>query len=139
MKILIIDDEKTFAENLRVFVEKVFSEMHTVLEITVTDDSKFVLYNSKQYDVILLDIEMPDCSGIKLASKLNEKNSNDDKPHIIFVTNRDELVFDALKQQPFSFVRKSHLDDLELCLHRLIKLSKKKSTILLNQVVIMSV
>ena len=48
-----------------------------------------------------------------------------EKPYIIFVTNRDGLVFDALKQQPYSFVRKSHLDDLKPCFDRLITLCER--------------
>ena len=122
MKLAIIDDEKAFAERLRSYVLKIFAEKHTAVEITVTENSEFILYNGKQFDVILLDIEMPSCSGIHLASKLNEKKNIDEKPYIIFVTNRDGLVFDALKQQPFSFVRKSHLDDLKPCFDRLIML-----------------
>ena len=122
MKLAIIDDEKAFAERLRSYVLTLFAEKHTAVDITVTDNSEFILYNGKQFDVILLDIEMPGCSGIDLASKLNEKKCIDEKPFIIFVTNRDGLVFDALKQQPFSFVRKSHLDDLKPCFDRLITL-----------------
>ena len=122
MKLAIIDDKKAFAERLRSYVLTLFAEKHTAVDITVTDNSEFILYNGKQFDVNLLDIEMPSCSGIDLASKLNEKKCIDEKPFIIFVTNRDGLVFDALKQQPFSFVRKSHLDDLKPCFDRLIML-----------------
>lgn len=122
MKIAIIDDEKAFAERLRATVLKIFSEQHTAADVTVTDDPENILYTGKQFDVILLDIEMPGCSGIDLASKINEQKGGSGKPYIIFVTNRDGLVFDALKQQPFSFVRKSHLDDLEPCFDRLITL-----------------
>lgn len=122
MKLAIIDDEKAFAERLRSYVLTLFAEKHTAVEITVTDNSEFMLFNGKRFDVILLDIEMSGCSGIDLASKLNEKKNIDEKPFIIFVTNRDGLVFDALKQQPFSFVRKSHLEDLEPCFDRLITL-----------------
>ena len=121
MKLAIIDDEKAFAERLRSYVLTLFAEKHTAVDITVTDNSEFILYNGKRFDVILLDIEMPGCSGIDLASKLNEKKCIDEKPFIIFVTNRDGLVFDALKQQPYSFVRKSHLEDLEPCFDRLNK------------------
>lgn len=126
MKIAIIDDEKAFAERLRARVIKLFAEKHTVADITVTDDLDFILHNAKQFDVILLDIEMPKYSGIDLASKINEQKGSSGKPYIIFVTNRDGLVFDALKQQPFSFVRKSHLEDLEPCFDRLITLCESK-------------
>ena len=122
MKIAIIDDEKAFAERLRATVLKIFAEQHTAADVTVTDDPENILYTGKQFDVILLDIEMPGCSGIDLASKINEQKGGSGKPYIIFVTNRDGLVFDALKQQPFSFVRKSHLEDLEPCFDRLITL-----------------
>ena len=122
MKIAIIDDEKAFAERLRATVLKIFSEQHTAADVTVADDPENILYTGKQFDVILLDIEMPGCSGIDLASKIHEQKGGSGKPYIIFVTNRDGLVFDALKQQPFSFVRKSHLDDLKPCFDRLITL-----------------
>ena len=126
MKIAIIDDEKAFAERLRATVFKIFSEQHTAADVTVTDDPENILYTGKQFDVILLDIEMPGCSGIDLASKINEQKGGSGKPYIIFVTNRDGLVFDALKQQPFSFVRKSHLEDLEPCFDRLITLCESE-------------
>ena len=71
MKLAIIDDKKAFAERLRSYVLTLFAEKHTAVDITVTDNSEFILYNGKQFDVILLDIEMPSCSGIDLASKLN--------------------------------------------------------------------
>lgn len=126
MKIAIIDDEKAFAERLRSYVLTLFAEKHTAADVTVTDDPENILYTGKQFDVILLDIEMPGCSGIDLASKINEQKGGSDKPYIIFVTNRDGLVFDALKQQPFSFVRKSHLEDLEPCFDRLITLCESE-------------
>ena len=62
MKIAIIDDEKAFAERLRATVLKIFSEQHTAADVTVTDDPENILYTGKQFDVILLDIEMPGCS-----------------------------------------------------------------------------
>lgn len=126
MKLAIIDDEKAFAERLRSYVLTLFAEKHTAVDVTVTDDPENILYTGKQFDVILLDIEMPGCSGIDLASKINEQKGGSGKPYIIFVTNRDGLVFDALKQQPFSFVRKSHLEDLEPCFDRLITLCKSE-------------
>lgn len=125
MIIAIIDDEIDFAEMLRSYVLKLFSDKHSCAEVIVTDDSGFLLHNGNKFDVILLDIEIPGCSGLDLASKLNEKKSSGEKPYIIFVTNRDGLVFDALKQQPYSFVRKSHLDDLKPCFDRLITLCER--------------
>ena len=115
MKILIVDDEPVFAGELRQYVNKICLDNRVTAEIQITDDSEFLLMNDKDFDFVLLDIEMPKYSGLNLASKLNGQKDGSDKPYIIFVTNRDGLVFDALKQLPFSFVRKSHLEDLEPC------------------------
>ena len=122
MKILIVDDEPVFAGELRQYVNKICLDNRVTAEIQITDDSEFLLMNGKDFDFVLLDIEMPKYSGIDLASKINEQKGGSGKPYIIFVTNRDGLVFDALKQLPFSFVRKSHLEDLEPCFDRLITL-----------------
>lgn len=122
MKILIVDDERVFAEKLHRFVIKLFEENNASAEVTVTGDSNYLLKNAKSFDVVLLDIEMPDCSGIELAAHLNKQKKETEKPYVIFVTNRDGLVFDALRQQPFSFVRKSNLDDLVPCFNRLTAL-----------------
>ena len=43
MKLAIIDDEKAFAERLRAHVIKLFAEKHTVVDITVTDKSLFIV------------------------------------------------------------------------------------------------
>ena len=122
MKILIVDDEPVFAGELRQYVNKICLDNRVTAEIQETEDPEFLLMDGKNFDVVLLDIEMPKYSGLDLASKINEQKDGSGKPYIIFVTNRDGLVFDALKQQPFSFVRKSHLEDLEPCFDRLITL-----------------
>jgi len=50
MKLAIIDDKKAFAERLRSYVLTLFAEKHTAVDITVTDNSEFILYNGKQFD-----------------------------------------------------------------------------------------
>lgn len=124
MKILIMDDERAFSEELRDFVIKICEENHAEVEIELADNVEQLLKNALGFDVILLDIEMPEYSGLELAAKLNAEERSD-KPYIVFVTNRDGLVFEALREQPYSFVRKSHLEELEPCLKRLIKLCER--------------
>ena len=71
---------------------------------------------------------MPAVSGIEITQKINSLKGMSTKPFIIFVTNRDGLVFEALRTQPYSFVRKSHLGDLTPCLESIYsKLSREDS------------
>lgn len=58
----------------------------------------------EKYSLLFLDIDMPDHNGITLAEKIREKYQDVD---IIFVSNREDKVFDSLRVHPFGFVRKS--------------------------------
>ena len=123
MRLLIIDDEAVFQQKIKERLTAFFAAENVAAEIDVCGDPAAVkekgLYRS--CDVLLLDIEMPALSGLDLAAAINKQRGGSEKPYIIFVTNRDELVFDALKLQPFSFVRKGHLEDAEPCLRRILE------------------
>ena len=118
MNVLLVDDEKAFLVTLKNSILKICSEKDIDINITTTTDPYSVLENEhyKHYDAILLDIDMSNISGIDITKKINSLKGTSSKPYIIFVTNRDGLVFDALRTQPYSFVRKSHLRDLKPCL-----------------------
>lgn len=130
MNVLLVDDEKAFLVTLKKSILKICSEKDIDINITTTTDPYSVLENEhyKHYDAILLDIDMPNISGIDITEKINSLKGISSKPYIIFVTNRDGLVFDALRTQPYSFVRKSHLVDLTPCLESIYsKLSREDS------------
>lgn len=59
-------------------------------------------------DIVLLDIDMPSISGMDIANRLIKE-----KPfiNIIFLTNREELVFQTLKYRPLRFIRKNHMKE----------------------------
>ena len=56
------------------------------------------------YDLVFLDIEMPGTDGIALGREIKENNRGTE---IIYVSNREDLVFDTFRVRPFGFVRKS--------------------------------
>lgn len=102
MKIAVCDDETKILEDIKSIIlnlyprddVKLFSSGEEFLE---SDDSP---------DVLLLDIDMPGMSGMDVASKLAEKETD---ALIVFVTAHDELVYDSFKYHPFAFVRKTYL------------------------------
>lgn len=64
-----------------------------------------------QFDLLLLDIDMPGMDGITFGKKLRSEKSRID---IIFVSNREDKVFDSLKVNPFGFIRKKRfLEDVQ--------------------------
>ncbi len=63
---------------------------------------------------------MPSIDGIATAKRINDLKGTAEIPFIIFVTSHDELVFDALKSFPYSFIRKNMIDiDLSECVSRI--------------------
>lgn len=58
-------------------------------------------------DILLLDIDMPELTGLEVAKELSVKRK---KPLLVFVTSHDELVYDSFLYHPFAFLRKSRFD-----------------------------
>lgn len=78
--------------------------------------------------IIFLDIDMKEISGMELAEQIVDSHIN---TNIIFVTNRDDLVFEAIHYQPFRFIRKGELDnELDEAIANLIQKLEKDEQIL---------
>lgn len=58
-----------------------------------------------QYDVLFLDIDMPKLNGIELTRQLREAGS---QTAVVFISNKEEMVFQTFEVQPLYFLRKSH-------------------------------
>lgn len=108
LHIAICDDEPIIAEKIKNIVVHKMNESGEELEVTMRFSGKNIIeeLSSNPADLILLDIDMPEISGIEVASKLYEMGLNNS---IIFVTNHANLVFETLKYHPFQFVRKERM------------------------------
>lgn len=56
--------------------------------------------------VLLLDIDMPGVDGMCIAQRIEQEKHN---VNIIFITNRNDMVFDAIHYRPFRFIRKERV------------------------------
>jgi two-component SAPR family response regulator len=59
--------------------------------------------DSTYFDVIFLDIDMPEITGFDAAKKVKEISP---ESKIIFVTSKHDLVYNSFEYQPFYFIRK---------------------------------
>ena len=107
MNIIICDDELAFANILKEKIEEIC--MGEKINIKVETSGTTLLKNKDldKLDAVFLDIEMPGMDGIKVADKIRKFNQY---VHIVFVSNREELVYQSLVYRPFRFIRKSKMN-----------------------------
>lgn len=103
MKIALIDDDVEFLKIEKQLVEDVFFDY---IEIDTYTNANAFLSNAKinKYFAVFLDIDMPEVSGFELASYLRKNNPDD--INIVFVSNKEQLVYDSFNYFPVRFIRK---------------------------------
>lgn len=70
------------------------------------------------FDIVFLDIVMPDVSGFEVAKRIRDQSEN---TYIIFITTEENLVFDSFDYQPFNFIPKTETKALEIKLDNVIR------------------
>ena len=99
MKAAICDDEKIFRDDLIKHLQK----MDPDLEFHEFTNGKELIRSKMQFDIIFLDIEMPELDGMETAAKLRKLSVGS---LIIFLTSHIERVQDAFKVKAFRFLTK---------------------------------
>ncbi|WGI17965.1 PAS domain S-box protein [Methanonatronarchaeum sp. AMET-Sl] len=94
MKVLFVDDEPSFSEQAKLFLEKIDSQI-TILPVNSAKKALKRLNNSR-FDVIVSDYQMPGMNGLEFLEIIREKR-NSDIPFIIFTgRGREEVAMKAL-------------------------------------------
>lgn len=109
MKILIIEDE----EGLRESIEEYFTEAGNICETAATYQVALSKVNLYRYDCILLDITMPDGSGMDILKNIKE-NNHPDGVLIISAKNSLDDRLDGLNLGADDYlVKPFHLSELK--------------------------
>lgn len=106
IKIAVVDDEKILLTKLGSLIEQYIKREK---EIDYFDQSTdfFNCVEKFSYDVVFLDIDMPEINGFVIAGDLKSINPN---MTIIFVSNLENLVIDSIRYRPLAFIRKSQME-----------------------------
>lgn len=106
--IAVCDNEEFALVQVAEVVKKEFAKIGVNAEINTFNEPESLLESNRTgcYDVIFLDIDMPDINGIEAARIIKKLNP---KTLVIFVTGKDELVYKSFEVHPFGFIRKSKL------------------------------
>lgn len=128
-EIAICDDETKICELYQDRVKKIIDQHGFCASIQIFDSEHHFLEEcmTERFHLVLLDIDMPDISGMDIAKLMNGLTV---RPILVFVTNQDALVYDTFQFLPLAFIRKSHFDEeIESVIIRSFeKLHEAKST-----------
>ena len=130
-RILYVDDEPSLLEIGKIFLER--SGELSVDTVFSTPDA-FTLLNSKNFDAIVSDYQMPDMDGIEFLKKV--RSSGNSIPFILFTgRGREEVVIQALNEGADSYIQKggdptSQFAELEHKIRQAIK--KQRAEIALS-------
>ncbi|MEE8816612.1 MAG: LytTR family DNA-binding domain-containing protein [Lachnospiraceae bacterium] len=103
----IVEDESAVLSYLRHCLSDAFTSHGESVEFDAFEGAEgFLSMLSEHYhfDMAFLDIEMPGMDGISLCRKIREIAPD---ILVVFISNKDELVFQTFEVQPFRFIRKS--------------------------------
>ena len=104
MKILIADDHRLIVDDL---LDEVSSIFPGALCVGTSDPTEIIpLFKENEFDVIIMDIDMPEINGIELASKLLRIKP---RTNIIYITGYEQFAYESFKTNPSSAAKPMRL------------------------------
>ena len=109
MKILVVDDEQYVCD----FLEEFLAMKGYKIDITLSGKEALAFVENKNYDLMLLDILMPDMSGLQVLEKMKEKKI--EVPVIVVTGVKDnKIALEAINMGAVDYITKPiDLDRLE--------------------------
>lgn len=101
IKIVIVDDEQFAIERMQLLCSH-FPEIE-IIETTTDAFSSVEMITNLEPDLVFLDIEMPNKTGLEVADELHK---NRVFAKIIFVTSHDHYAIEAIKNNAFDYILK---------------------------------
>ena len=132
-RVAICDDEILLLPQLSSMVKSFFRSQNFETEpdtFASAQELLHSLYHVAPHDIYFLDIDIPELDGISLAEKIKDCNPD---AHILFVSAREERVFDTFRIHPLAFVRKSNFsEDMKKAMKTLMEHLEKPADQMLN-------
>ncbi len=136
MRIIICDDCESDAMSAKEVIKRTAQDLHVNTEFDIysnaTEVEKNLFVKKEPADILILDIDMPEISGLELAERIRAENMN---LIIIFLSAHEEFVFKAIEFQPFRYIRKIRLErEMPLAIRSAVKVieENKDKQIFLN-------
>ncbi|MES2373941.1 MAG: LytTR family DNA-binding domain-containing protein [Bacteroidota bacterium] len=128
LKAIIIDDEMSCIETLKLMLEKKFSSLIKIVATASVPSTGIDLINTHQPDILFLDVEMPEMTGIELLQSLEQVSF-----HVIFTTAHQHYAIQAIRLNALDYLTKPiSLEELTSAIHKCAGNKKSGNNELMN-------
>ncbi|HBB72451.1 MAG TPA: DNA-binding response regulator [Ruminococcus sp.] len=103
MRIAVCDDEQRFLDDISGIIEDIYKSLDIITERFTDGNELLKSFRSAPYDLVFLDIEMPDMDGISLAEKLREMSN---EVSIVFLTGHVEYAINGYEVNALRYLTK---------------------------------
>lgn len=137
-KIALCDDDRRYLNIVEDIVRRYCLKNNILIEIEIFDDSDKLAENleeNKTHDAYILDVEMPNLSGVELSHLIRERAKN---AYIIFLTAHNQYAIDACGINVIKYIIKERMEKelfnaLNQLFTRLDKMKKEKTYVICNK------
>lgn len=106
MRAIIVEDELNVREGFVKLINTFCPEVN-IIDVAETVETALEIINNSEFEILFLDINLPDGSGFDLIHRLQNRNF-----HIVFVTAYDQYAIDAFKISAVDYLLKPVSPDL---------------------------
>lgn len=103
MRVAICDDEDMQLSLTKKNLELAYKSLDMIVDTYTSGADLLNAVNSVSYDLILLDIEMPEMNGIDIAKELRKKENNTE---IVFLTSHVEYALEGYEVNALRYLTK---------------------------------
>ena len=103
LSIAICDDAKEDRDKSCQLIKEYFKEQDREVDVSVFEEAEALLSAGRDYDLYLLDVIMPDMSGMQAAERLLKRRR---RPVIVFITSSLESAVDGYRVNAAGFLLK---------------------------------
>lgn len=120
MRIAIVDDNQSFAENMKQVVEDCLRSRQETAEIRYCANGYGILGDveeGRNYDIYFLDVEMPAIDGLELAQRIRRLEP---EANIVFVTSYEKYAVPSYKLRAnYYILKEEYRQEVPLILERI--------------------
>lgn len=104
IRIAVAEDEKQYADQLQAYIQKYADQSGEIIDVAMYTDGDELIENYKaQFDLVLLDVEMPFLDGMSTAELIRK---TDQEVVIIFITNMAQYAIRGYAVDALDYVLK---------------------------------